>query len=233
MQSFTIEHPVSAPAEVLAQLPAQLLHVAAQFASKDPAKPAINVVHVLRIAETGRIKIEATNGHIAFRCYLPEAQPDDAAGGFWMQCNELFLSREAFAKRPPYSTLALIRADGEARLYGARKGAALSLQESRPLAGHPCECGTPFPNLDQVWPGEFNNAPGAPIGANADYLAVICKAISTYTENAVVRWACNCPTTPLHFEAATPDGVLMQFLLMPVQMRTTRPVGVLPEAWPD
>jgi hypothetical protein len=232
MQSLTIEAKTEAPAEVLAQLPAQLLHVAAQFASKDPCKPAINVVHVLRMPETGRIKIEATNGHIAFRCYLPKPS-DDAANGFWMECNELWLSRETFAKRPTYATLALIRADGEARLYGARRGASVSLQESRPLAGHPCECGTPFPNLYQVWPGDYSNAPGAPIAANADYLAVICKAVSTYTENAVLRWACNGPTTPLHFEAATPDGVLMQFLLMPVQLRDKRPIGTLPDAWPD
>lgn len=228
----TLETVNAAPAEVLAQLPAQLLHVAAQFASKDPANSSINVVHVIRSEETGRIKIEATNGHIAFRCYLSPAE-ENAAGGWWMQCNEMWLSRDTFAKRPTYGTVALIRADGEARLYGARKGAALSLQESRPLAGHPCECGTPYPALDRLWPGEFANTPGAPIGANADYLAVICKAVSAYTENAVLRWACNEAHTPLHFEAATPDGVLMQFLLCPVQLRDTRPIGVLPDTWPD
>lgn len=230
MTLSTFEPTTATPAKVLAQLPAQLLHVAATFASKDPSKPTINVVHVLRDSEAGRATIEATNGHYAFRCHVPLSEEP---GAWWMDCSELWLSREAFIKRPAYGKVTLIREDGEARIYGARKGSALTLLESRPLAGHPCEYASPYPNLAQVWPDDYHCNPGAPIGANAEYLASICKAVTACSENGTVRFAFNAPHTPLHFEAATPEGYLLRFLLMPVELREPRPIGIEPSAWPN
>lgn len=200
------------PSAVLAQVPSLLLQVAAQFASTDPGKPAIQSIQLRNDGET--LQISALNGHYAFRCRIP----NDTAGDWWMLDAELLLSAKTFAKRSAYATQALIRADGEARFYGAKKREAIGLLEARPLTLG-CD-GYTFPPLDPLWPDSFSNTPGASIAWNAGYMETISKAVEQLAPNNVARFQSNGPTRPLAVSCSTPwDDVWAEFLLMPVQIR--------------
>ncbi|MFZ9621674.1 MAG: hypothetical protein ACO289_10770 [Prochlorococcaceae cyanobacterium] len=209
---------VGAPVPVVGQLPAQLLHVAAQFASDDPAKPALNCVHVLR--EQGQVRIASTNSHYAFRCVV--ATDDEGCGGFWLSVPELFLERSALVKRSPYAQTALVRADGELRLYGAKRGQQLGLLEARPCGNVTAERRTAFPpGFDRLWPSEISNNAGAPVAFNAGYMRDICAVVERYSPNGVLRWESNEAHKPLRLTADFEPlaGVRLDWLLMPVQLR--------------
>lgn len=210
----------AAPAQGLAQLPAQLLHIAAQFASSDPAKAALCNIHIEQ--QDDKLRIASTNGHYAFRVVL-DADPERCSGA-WLNVPELALPAATFKKRSPYALQALIRADGEARLYGAKRGQLVGLLEARPCGDVSGAYGHPFPpSFDQLWPDTFRNAPGAPVAVNASYLGDICAIVARYSEKSFVSWQCNAATTPLLYtaiyDAAPCDGVKLEFLLMPVQVR--------------
>ncbi|MEY3963755.1 MAG: hypothetical protein RLZZ106_1010, partial [Cyanobacteriota bacterium] len=86
-------------------LPAQVLYVAAQFASRDETKQALQLISVRRSGE-GEITIESTDGHRAFRFRLP-------AGEHWyLERDQLLLNAASFRKRISYGHWALVNERG-------------------------------------------------------------------------------------------------------------------------
>lgn len=230
----TFQRSADAASSVLAQLPAQLLHIAAHFASDDPCKEALTVVHVACVDVAGdvsaHLRIAATNGHYAFRCRLPVGDSgafDDPAAPFWCGVPELFLKASAFRKRPAYALQALIRADGEARLFGARKGEAVALLEARPIGDPVPQYPSPFPpGFDGLFPvpAGMACAPGAAMGWNSAYMGDICAIAKRYSPNGVLRFHAGAsPTAPvlLTCDLELGGGAMApaEFLLMPVQFR--------------
>lgn len=236
----TFQRPADSAGSVLAQLPAQLLHIAAQFASDDDAKQALTCVHVACVDAVGdlpaHIRIASTNGHYAFRCrlFVGDAGFSDPAAPFWCGVPELQITASAFRKRPAYAKQALIRADGEARLYGAKRGQALGLLEARPIGDPTGAYATTFPpTFDSLWPdpAAMANAPAAPLAWNASYMGTISAIATRYSSNGVVKFRSGALAhTPLYLECdcaelrawATQDSghyACLEFLLMPVQLR--------------
>lgn len=233
--------PVATPAtnkpELLAQLPAQLLHIASQFASKDEAKQALTVINVKCIEETrslpAHIRIASTNGHYAFRCrlFVPNGDFTHTPAPWFSAVPELSITADSFRKRPAYAQQALIYSEGEARLLGSKKGQAMGLLEVRPI-GNPVD---PYmmafpPGFDELWPNPelMGNEPKTPIGWNGDYMATICKIAGKYSDNACIKFHCGkAPHTPLYLECETEEAKYrdselpgkLEFLLMPVQIR--------------
>jgi hypothetical protein len=206
------------PAQVLAQVPAHLLHIAAQFAYDDDTRGSLHCIHLVPHGDGSWLRIAATNGHIAFRCVI--LADSDQCRGAWVRVPELLLPAKVFKKRAPYAQSVLIRGDGEARFYGAKRGEALGLLEARPVGDVLPDLKTPFPpGFDQCWPEAFSNAPGAPVAFNASYMSTICAAAERYGANSVLKMQGNGATTPLLLTANTDNDELMQFLLMPVQLR--------------
>lgn len=238
----TFRRPADKAGDVLAQLPAQLLHIAAQFASDDDAKQALACVHVACVDGVGdlpaHIRVASTNGHYAFRCrlFVGDAGFNNPAAPFWCGVPELQITASAFRKRPAYAQQALIRADGEARLYGAKRGQALGLLEARPISDPTGAYATQFPpTFDALWPDPalMANAPAAPLAWNGRYMGDICDIATRYSSNSVLKFRSGAlPHTPLYLECdcaelrawATPDNAgsdyaRLEFLLMPVQLR--------------
>jgi hypothetical protein len=206
-----------------AWLPAQLLYVAAQFASTDPVKQALTAIRVRPAKETGII-IDSCDGHRAFRVVCPDPT--------W-ECSEpILIAAKPLKKRLPTARIAAIDSDtvpGAVRLTGGRGAIA------EHLCDIPCQAKhyetndllppRSFPHLDQLWPESFTNAPSNPIGFNAALLLDFLAEVKRYTYNSVVTMRCNTPTNPMVFNAIIDDkaqkldDVTMEFLLMPVQIR--------------
>jgi hypothetical protein len=239
----TFQRPADSAGSVLAQLPAQLLHIAAQFASDDDGNNALCAVHVACVDATdalpAHIRIASTNSHYAFRCrlFVGEAGFNNPAAPFWCGVPELQITASAFRKRPAYAHQALIRADGEARLYGARRGQALGLLEARPIGDPVAPYRHQFPPaFDSLWPAPeaMANAPAAPIAWNASYMGTIGAIATRYNHNGVLKFRSGAlPQAPLYLECdcaelsawVSPDNAggdlaRLEFLLMPVQLRS-------------
>jgi len=200
-------------------LPAQVLYVAAQFASRDEAKQALQLISVRR-SGPDQITIESTDGHRAFRFRLP-------AGEHWyLERDQLLLNAASFRKRITYGHWALVNERGVVEVLGGKvsKGGKFppgDLIEARPWK-HEADC-YQFPQLDQLWPDKFNNNPGGPIAWNASYLGAFLAEVSRYSHNGVVRMECNGAQTPMVFscscELPALEGCELEYLLMPVQLR--------------
>jgi hypothetical protein len=202
----------------IACLPAQVLYVAAQFASRDETKQALQLISVRRTGE--QITIESTDGHRAFRFRL-------SAGEHWyLEREQLLLNAASFRKRIAHGHWALVSDRGVAEVLGGRisKGGKFppaDLIEARPWK-HAADCYA-YPQLDQLWPDKFKNAAGGAIAWNASYLGQFLAEVSRYSHNGVVRMECNSPTTPLVFSSSCElpalEGCELEYLLMPVQIR--------------
>jgi hypothetical protein len=218
-------------------LPAQLLHVAAQFASTDPAKQLLTGI-LIRPAwdEDGDcqrgIRIDSTDGTRAFSVTCPNAA--------W-ECREpMLLSASAFKKRIPYAVAAQLDGmeDDNARILGGKiKDGILDLTTLRGLAfmqsipafwrpayafeGDPAE---QYPKVDQLWPSQFGCNTDTPIAFNAALLADFLAEVKRYSDNDVVTMQRNGATNPMVFTSkmsgAWLNEVEMRFLLMPVQVRS-------------
>jgi hypothetical protein len=226
----TFDRPAHTASTVLAQLPAQLLHIAAQFASDDIYRGSLHCVHVACVDETeqlpAHIRVASTNGHYAFRCRLPIGEGrtfDDPGAAYWCALPELLLTAAPLRKRSPYATQALVRDDGEVRLFGARRGEALGLLEARPIGEATTGSKTAFPpTFDSLWPdpATMGNAPQAPIAWNASYMIDICAIAKRFSPNGVISFRSGAlPTTPLYLSCDGEELPTLEFLLMPVQVR--------------
>jgi hypothetical protein len=203
--------PSSSATELLAFLPAQALHVAAQFTAKpDTARDMLRHVHVFNNANT--IHIEATDGHRAFRMRIANSDLYHCDGS-------LLIKAEAFKKRIASANFAIFKDDGIVEILGG-KGTSTDLMEARPWKA---DADWNFPNISQLWPGKFTNAPGAPIRYNARLLGEFLAQVSRYSSNGLVQMETNSPTSPLVFtsdcEIHGCTDAELEFLLMPCQVR--------------
>jgi hypothetical protein len=203
-------------------LPAQLIYVAAQFASADACKKVLTAIHVRPAGESGVI-ITSTDSHRMFQVTCSNA--------YWYCDQPLLLDAKQFKKRIPCARMVAIddtAGNGEgARILGGKAATAEFLQ-SIPWAGAYAGLRYPdtdlrYPNTDQLWPDSFKNTPEAPIGFNAQLLGDFLQQVTRYSRNGTVAMQTNSPTNPLLFTSTIRDTYLedveMRFLLMPVQIR--------------
>ena len=205
-------------AQTAAILPAPILWAAAQFASKDAGKAALCQIQLTR-SDSGAVTVRSVDGHKTFRVTLPaelahlEAAELLIPAAEWTKPGKLLTAAEWVQLRTD-GTAAAVRADGlsvELRQWfdPNRPGAS---QEYRPQ----------FPNLDQVWPDRFECEPGALIGANGNYLSTIATVAAKLSPSGWVTMESNAPTQPLQFTAPYREtDAVLQFLLMPVQIRNS------------
>lgn len=204
-----------------ANLPAQLLCVAAQFASTDRAKEILTAIRVRPAGDNGGVIIDSVNGHSGFRVVCPDPT--------WRCDQPLLLSAKALKKRIPNARRACINSfdDGngeweiEARIMGD-----VGFMQSIPCTARGSTGNTlvvdNWPRFDELWPTEFSNAAHLPIRFSAKLLSDFLAQVSRYTDNSVVTMQHNTPTTPLVFTGTInqPESwladVTMEFLLMPV-----------------
>jgi hypothetical protein len=196
--------------QTVAIMPAPILWAAAQFASKDPARQALCQIQLIR-HESGAVTVQSCDGHKAFRITLPaelvhlEGSELLAPAAEWAKPGKLLTAAEWVHLRND-GTAAAIRADRQ----------TVELRTFQPDP-HPHL----FPSLSQIWPDRFHCEPGCPIGANGAYLASIATVAAKLCPSGCVTMGSNSPFNPLQFTADYRDsGAMMQFLLMPVQLRT-------------
>jgi len=196
-------------------LPAQLIYVAAQFASANACKKVLTAIHVRPAGESGVI-VTSTDSHRMFQVTCTDAT--------WHCDQPLLLDAKQFKKRIPYARMVAIddtAGNGEgARILGG-KGAATEFLQSIPWAS--AHSGVPYPDTDHLWPDSFKNTPEAPIAFNAQLLGDFLQQVTRYSWNDVVTMQTNMPTNPLLFTSTIRDTYLenveMRFLLMPVEIR--------------
>ena len=199
---------------ILAELPAIVMHMAAQFVHHDPHKEGITCIHLQQ--RNNGIRVASTNGHFAFRClvsYGPSCfMTDDASMGN----NELLLPASAFKKKVNYAQKVSI-GNGEARFIGGKK-AEMDMLETRPCK----ESEWSFPShFDSLWPdpASMNNAPAAPVTMNADYMCIICDTVAKFSDNGLVKMHMADSATSAMLLTASMDDLALQFLLLPVMVR--------------
>ena len=218
---------------VTARLPYAVLHCAALHASTDQTKSAINFIDVRTIGD--KVRIAATDGHRLFRMFIPT----DHLG---VQGPEepIAIDPAMFKKAPTKKTIwACLFSDGLAT--AGNPSAADNRQASELLSGtwrsvHGCY---QFPEVDQLMPDKFSNAPGKPIAFNARYFNDVMKLAQKFTANNVVKQEMNGPTTPMVFSFTIEqvwlggqliegqfrskewscDFLTAEVLIMPVQIR--------------
>ena len=178
---------------VACRLPYAVLHCAALHASKDAAKPSIAFIDVRTVGDS--VRVAATDGHRLFRIFLP----CDHLG---VQGPEepIAVNPAMFTKAPTRKTIwACMFSDGLAT--AGNPSGADNRQASEVLPGTwRSEHGAhTFPNVDQLMPERFSNAPGAQIGVNPSYLLDCLKLAQRFTANSVVRQNTNTPHTPMVF----------------------------------
>lgn len=205
-----------------AWLPAQLLHVAAQFASADPWKSILACVRV-RPAINGGVIIDSSDGQRAFRVVCPNTT--------WECSEHLLISAKSIKKRIACARYAAIDSDtiaGSIRFTGGKNAIARHLCDipylPTDIKGNAVEA-CDYPNLDQIWPDSFSNRPEILVAFDACLLADFLAEVKRYSANCVTRMQLNSPTQPMYFTSDIDDegqklkSVMMEFLLMPVQVR--------------
>jgi hypothetical protein len=197
-------------------LPAQLIYVAAQFASAEDCKKVITAIHVRPANEEGGVIITSTDGHRMFQVTCPDPT--------WHCKQPLLLAAKQFKKRIPYARMVAIddtTGNGEgARILGG-KGPGNEFLQSIPWASAYADM--TYPNTDQLWPDKFTNSPEAPISFNAQLLGDFLQQVTRYSWNGTVAMQSNGKHNPLVFTSIIRDthleDVEMHFLLMPVQVK--------------
>jgi hypothetical protein len=212
-----------------ALLSAQLLHVAAQFASPDPAKQLLTGI-LIRPADGGGVKIDSTDGIRAFSVICPDEN--------WSCETPMLLSAKAFKKRISYAQMAqfIDTDEGSARILGGKhaKGVTAAtlfdgpaFMQSFPALWQPAFAfeGDPaeqYPKIDQLWPDQFGRDTDIPITFNAALLADFLIEVNRYSGTGRVVMQRNSPTNPMVFSSTMSgtwlDEVEIRFLLMPIQI---------------
>ena len=201
----------------LAHLPAQALHIAAQFASTDPNKFAISNIYAQCV--DGIISILSVDGHRAFRLQL------NAVDSPWEVDGGIFIKPSTFRKRIPYAHFALFRDDGTVDILGGKLSKTSKTPPSELIESRPWRASSDhnFPNVNQLWPDKFSFQPGGSIAFNASYLSDFLDVVSRYSTNGVVTQSFNGAFNPLVYtsdcEIYGCTDAKLEFLLMPVQVR--------------
>lgn len=193
---------------ILAEVPAQVMQAAAQFASSDPCKQGLTGIHLQ--GEPGGIRVGSTNGHFAFRCVVPFGNLT------YMDQKELLVPAASFKKKVTYARKVSITGS-EARFCGGKKE-TMDMLETRPCV----QSEHTFPvGFDTLWPDPelMKNSPGSFVAFNEEYMRTICDVVAKYPESGTLRmYLNNSPATPMLLTSETEDFQL-QFLLMPIQTR--------------
>jgi hypothetical protein len=195
----------------IAELPAFIMHIAAQFVSTDATKGSITDIHIQSTANGARIA--STNGHFAFRCFVPFGD------NCFLGQDELLVPASPFKKKIAYAMKATI-ANDEVRFYGGKKATKeqMELLEARPcIADNAME----FPRqFDSLWPdpASMENAPGKFIAFNASYMKAICDAAKWSDNGNIKMWQGSSPVSAMLLKADA-DGLELQWLLLPVMVR--------------
>ena len=196
--------------QAAAILPAPILWAAAQFASKDQNKAALCQIQLTR-SNAGAVTVRSCDGHRAFRVTLPAEMAHATA-------DELLIPAGEWSKPGKLLTAAewlCLRTDGTAAAL-SHAGQPVELRSYQPDAYAP-----QFPNIDQIWPDSFHCEPGTIMGANAAYLGSFCTVASKLSPNGCITLETNDHTTAAQLTANYRDtDFLLQFLLMPVQLRS-------------
>lgn len=201
---------------------------AAQFASVDPAKQLLAFVHVWRDANT--VQIESTDGHRAFRYRLPAATSDGPT--LWRVPEQgLLLHAKPLRKVVTAAQLLTVTRDLKAVFHGGKKG--LLELSSVNCAGvysvntlEDCSKVGTYPDINQLWPDNFSNTPGAPWSFSARYLKEWAAVVEKLSDHCTITFKGNGPTTPFILTSRY-DGCIgqhysdakLELLLMPVQVR--------------
>jgi S-methylmethionine-dependent homocysteine/selenocysteine methylase len=207
-----------ASTDPIAVLPLAALRIAAQFASNDPVKTGINCINI-RATGNG-VRVESTNGHLAFRVDLT-GEHNYAHADF-----ETKVDPKPFLKNTRYGREVFLYADNTAKIIGGKTRqreilAILPAWRSEPASG------TTFPNIDQIWP-DFTTSIGCNIAFNATYLAQIAAIVKDYSPNAIMQIQSIAPTAAAqiafqaedgHFTLAESAGGKLSVLIMPVRVR--------------
>jgi len=218
---------------VTARLPYAVLHCAAVHASKDSAKPAISFIDVRTIGD--QVRVAATDGHRLFRMFIPVDHL-----GVQGPAEPIAIDPAMFSKAPTKKTVwACLFSDGLAT--AGSPSSEQNRQASEVLTGtwrSVNGCHT-FPNVDQLMPDKFSNAPGKPMGFNAKYFGDVMRLAAKFTANSVVRQQMNSNITPAVFSFEIEpfwlggqlldgqyrmkewscDRLTAEVLIMPVQIR--------------
>jgi len=197
-------------------LPADIIYIAAQFASQDSFKGILTGISIKPCVTTfyrtlTSIEICSTDGHRMFRCRIPVVEK-----AFFLD-RHIVVNAAAFKKKvAKASTIHLSAYNGVemANFFGIKADLISSVPYTT-LDGD-------YPNYNQLWPDTFKNQPGEPISLNAGYLASFLKEVQAFSSNSNVTMNCNLATTPLTFSATHHlySDVTLEYLLMPVQIRS-------------
>lgn len=187
-------------------LPAQLLYIAAQFATTDECKSVITSINVKR--KEDQITITSTDGHRAFRVSF------EINEHYHMDEEELNIHYKTFKKRVAKARYAIIK--DNTTEFKDINGSMLSINPVEYVAGD-------YPSIgNNIWPDVYNNEPKSPMAFNAKYLAEFLNEVTRFGYNGTVKMQMNMPTTPMQFDAsieAFGDTFEAFYLLMPVQLR--------------
>jgi hypothetical protein len=202
---------------ILAEAPAAIMQMAAEFAHTDFFKEGLCGIHLQSIANG--MRIAATNGHFAFRCIVPFSDH------CYIAQEQLLVPAAAFKKKVAYSKKVSIL-DGEARFCGGKKD-TMTLLEARPLAPScPTEKWTFPSHFDTLWPAleTLDNEPGGFIAFNPEYMRTICDVVAKCPDAGRLQlYTSNNTTSPMVLTATACetalDELLLEFLLLPLAVR--------------
>ncbi len=200
-------------------LPAQMLYVAAQFASVNPFRQTLTGI-LVRPAKDGGVKIDSTDGIRAFNVTCPDP--------IWHCDTPLLFNPKPFVKRISYAKIVNVEADKDVASVLGGKNNAIDFMQGVPwrlqLDGFKGDPVAQYPDVDRLWPDKFNNSPGQPVEFNARLMADFLKQVERYSWNGVARMELNGATNPLVLASTASDfglcNVDMRYLLCPVQIRT-------------
>jgi DNA polymerase III sliding clamp (beta) subunit (PCNA family) len=188
-----------------ATLPAQLLYIAAQFATTDDCKQVLTAINVKRSEDA--ITIVSTDGHRAFRVSF------DVNEHYHMDEEEITIHAAAFKKR--IAKARYVRISDNTAEFKDVNGMMLSINPVVNVAGN-------YPSFNQIWPDTYVNNPGGPIAFNVTYLSTFLNEVARFGVNGTAKMELNTPTTPMQYSAsieAFSDAFEVYYLLMPVQIR--------------
>lgn len=186
---------------------APLLLAAAQFAATDEGKGAICAVQ-LKQAD-GVLSLYATNGHMAFRCRIPQG-----GGVNWsMSSDELLLDAKPLRKQAARAVHLILKEDRVELLDSKVKPIDLRIIERDRFRCHR------FPEIDKIWPSSFSYSAGASICWSARYMTTIHDIAARLSDKGNVVFRFSTGQSPLEMACTFAESIEVEFLLMPVVVR--------------
>jgi len=214
------------PGCAVAALPYWPIWAAAQFASDDAAKMLLNFVHIFKDGDS--FQIESTDGHRAFRYRF------DARGADNLYClpeDGLLLHAAPLKKAINYSKVLTVTDDLRLFFHGGKRQELTELSSYKLPGFYGVDSARDakfhtFPNINQLWPKELGNLMGKPWVFNIRYLKEWLGVADKLAVNDNFKSQGGClPITPFVLscdyldELTDQDGAILEYLLMPVQVR--------------